>query len=519
LSLTAFITVLFLSGVFLFMALIVSQGFAEYQAENVSYAIQKEINTGNAVKMLGISGIEEIDQNNPRTKAWIEGLDKSSMISGDFFEFSSDFKNKICITIEVHDKIVYTNEIEESEHVKELSDLYKNTEAIKPILDSNSNQIGTIRVRVNPQIIATILIIFVILIIFFSVLVLIIAKILSLFLSIPIINPINQLEKKVRAIADGDQETATNTQLVLKRPLREIESLVDSTNKIMRKLHGYNEMLENQKEVLENQNAELEVQNDELIESKQQIEKQQAQLIQSEKMASVGLLTAAITHEINTPIGAINSNAQLGDMLINGLLKYSTVQLNEELTTMFTQLKEVNDVNLIACSRIIEIIKSLKSFSRLDQAEFQEANINEGIKSVLVLTHNLLKSRITVHENYGDLPLVKCFPGQLNQVLMNIIVNASQAIEGEGDIFIRTLLKEKHLYITISDTGTGIKDEDLRKIFEPGFTTKGVGVGLGLGLYLSYNIIQNHNGEISVVSEPSKGTEFTIKIPINYEKT
>ncbi|MHB8131465.1 MAG: sensor histidine kinase, partial [Mobilitalea sp.] len=158
-------------------------------------------------------------------------------------------------------------------------------------------------------------------------------------------------------------------------------------------------------------------------------------------------------------------------------------------------------------------------FSRLDQAEFQEANINEGIKSVLVLTHNLLKRRITVHEDFGDLPLVKCFPGQLNQVLMNIIVNASQAIEGEGDIFIRTFLKEKHLYITISDSGTGIRDEDLRKIFDPGFTTKGVGVGLGLGLYLSYNIIQNHNGEISVVSEPSKGAEFTIKIPIDNEKT
>lgn len=205
-------------------------------------------------------------------------------------------------------------------------------------------------------------------------------------------------------------------------------------------------------------------------------------------------------------------------MLLSELVNHSIVQSNDELNSIFNQLKEVNDVNLMACSRIIEIIKSLKSFSRLDQAEFQEANINEGIKSVLVLTNNLLKRRITVHEEYGDIPPVKCFPGQLNQVVMNIIVNASQAIEGEGEIFIRTYQKEKYICISIKDTGTGIKEEDILEIFDPGFTTKGVGVGLGLGLYISYNIIENHDGEISVVSELGKGAEFIIKIPIDNEK-
>ena len=340
-----------------------------------------------------------------------------------------------------------------------------------------------------------------------------------MFLIIPIINPLKQLETKFRAIAEGDQETAENTQIVLKKPLREIESLASSTNSIMTKLMGYNEMLENQKIALENQNAELEVQNEELMESKQQIHKQQAQLVQSEKMASVGLLTAAITHEINTPIGAINSNAQLEEMVLGVLLNHPAVESDDELIIMFSQLKEANEVNLMACKRIIEIIKSLKSFSRLDQAEFQEADIKESIKSVLVLTNNLLKRRITVHEDYGDIPKVKCFPGQLNQVIMNIIVNATQAIEGEGEIYIKTYQLDSDLCISIRDTGIGIKEENISKIFDPGFTTKGVGVGLGLGLYISYNIIQNHNGQISVISEPGKGAEFTIKIPLYNDRT
>jgi signal transduction histidine kinase len=278
-------------------------------------------------------------------------------------------------------------------------------------------------------------------------------------------------------------------------------------------------MLQSQKEALKNQNAELEAQNEELTESKLAIQKQQAQLVQSEKMASVGLLTAAITHEINTPIGAINSNVQTEEMLLNELINHSAFKSDEELSLILSQLKEANDVNLMACSRIAEIIRSLKSFSRLDQAEFQEANINEGIKSVLVLVNNLFKRRITVHEEYGDIPLVKCFPSQLNQVFMNILVNASQAIEGAGDIYIRTFQEGRHICVTISDTGTGIKKEHIEKIFDPGFTSKGVGIGLGLGLYISYNIIQNHKGEISATSEYGKGAEFKIKIPMDTDKT
>lgn len=512
-SLSAFITVLFLSGIIIFLILVASQGFAAYQAENLSYTIQKEINSGNVLKPLGIDSIYEIDKNSPKVKRWIDGLSKKAIVN-EFMPYTKPVNN-MYVTIELNNKVIYSNE---EDNVDEVSDFYKNTEAVKPILDANNNQVGMIKVRVNPHIILSFVVPILMLIIFLSIVALIIAKIVSMFLVIPIINPLTQLEKKVKALAEDDHETAVNTQLVLKRPLREIESLAESTNGIMKKLNGYNETLELQKSALENQNAELEAQNDELLASKLQIEEQQSQLIQSEKMASVGLLTAAITHEINTPIGAINSNAQLSDMLLNELTGHSLVQSDEELRTMLSQLKEVNDVNLTACSRIIEIIRSLKSFSRLDQAEFQEANINEGIKSVLVLTNNLLKRRITVHEQLGDIPLVKCFPGQLNQVFMNIIVNASQAIEGEGELFISTYQKERDIYIKIKDTGTGIKEENMSKLFDPGFTTKGVGIGLGLGLYISYNIIEKHNGKISVTSELGKGTEFTIQVPMDHEK-
>jgi len=513
-SLSAFITVVFISGVIIYLILMASKGFAAYQAEAVSYSIQQELNSGSAIKPLGISRIEEIDKNDLRTKMWIERLNQRTSIN-EFIPYMRDV-NKIYISIEVKDKLVYSNE---EEDLSGFSDFYKDTESIKPILDSNNKEIGKITVRVNTQFLLEIVIPLLVGIILLSLVALFISKILSMFLVIPIITPLKQLETKVKAIAEGDQETAANTQIILKRPLREMESLADSTNGIMKKLKGYSEILEVQKEVLENQNAELEVQNEELTESKLEIQKQQAQLIQSEKMASVGLLTAAITHEINTPIGAINSNAQLEEMVLSVILNHEAVQENDELIIMFSQLKEVNDVNLMACSRIIEIIKSLKSFSRLDQSEFQEASINEGIKSVLVLTNNLLKSRITVHEEYGDIPLVKCFPGQLNQVFMNIIVNASQAIEGDGGIFIKTYQKERFIYISIKDTGTGIKEEDILKVFEPGFTTKGVGIGLGLGLYISYNIIQSHSGEISVVSELGKGAEYIVKIPIDNERT
>lgn len=511
---TAFIIVVFISGILSLCIFPLSKRFIEYQSDTVCKSIQYEINSGIAAKVLRVNSFEQVDFEAAKTREWIQDFDNTSIYS-EIFKNTGNI-NTIYVILKIGGDVVYTDE---SEDAKLFWEFYRDTQEERPIFNKNGEEMGTVTVKVNEEVVVLTFGFFLMIVVLLGIAALIIAKLLSLFLVIPIINPINQLEKKMRALAVDDQETAVNTQLVLKRPLREIESLADSTNIIMGRFHRYSEQLEAQKDILENQNSELEAQNEELIESKLHIQQQQGQLLQSEKMASVGMLTAAITHEINTPIGAINSNAQLEDMLLAQLMNHPDIQNNEELRTIFAQLKEVNDVNLDACSRITEIIRSLKSYSRLDQADFKEANINEGIKSVLVLTHNLLKRRITVHEDYGDFPPVRCFPGQLNQVIMNIIVNASQAIEGEGDIYIRTCQQDRNILISIRDTGVGIKEEDIPKLFDPGYTTKGVGVGLGLGLYISYNIIHNHKGDISVISEPGKGAEFIIRIPMDNETT
>jgi Signal transduction histidine kinase regulating C4-dicarboxylate transport system len=513
---SSLITVLVLSGLISLLTFHASKVIATQQSEKIALDLKRKVETGEADIYLHINCIEELNQENKYANNFFNSLTYNSAIGMvNFDKLPSGLtqlwgKDKIFVEINIKNKEQYSSfKYDETTH------LYRDTLSKQMINDVFHNQIGYIKVQVNPMLIAPFVFGFVAAVVLLSILALIIAKFCTMILTYPIINPIRQLETKIKALAQGDNDTALHTQIKLKRPLREIESLANSTNLIMSKLHNYTEALQQQKEELESQNNELEVQNDELEKSKRRIEEQQGQLIQTEKMASVGLLTAAITHEINTPIGAINSNAQISEMLLNSLIENPSHQSGEELKNTLEQLKEVNDVNLMACSRIQEIIKSLKSYSRLDQSELQYADINEGIKSVLVLTNNLLKRRITVHENYGELPMISCFPGQLNQVFMNIVVNATQAIEGEGELFISTILQEEYIVITFRDTGTGIKPENINKIFDPDFSTKGVGVGLGLGLYISYNIIQNHNGEILVESELGKWTQFTIKIPVS----
>ncbi len=353
-SLSTFITVLFICGAIIGLIITVSLSFAGYQSDIVCSSIQQELNSGVSLKLLGIKSIEEIDKDSLSTKMVF--MDMSRRLNfKNFIPFTNN-ENTLFIKIQIKDEIVYSNE--PAAAGEDFSSFYKNTESIKPILNSAGEEVGTVTVMVNAQLFFGIVLSLLIVIITISLLAFILSSILNRFLIIPIITPLKQLETKVKAIAEEDQETALSTQIVLKKPLKEIESLADSTNKIMSKLIGYNEILENQKEVLENQNEELEAQNQELTESKLQIQEQQAQLIQSEKMASVGQLTAAITHEINTPIGAINSNAQIVDMLLKELLNNSSMEINEGLNVMLGQIKETNDVNLMACSRIIEIIKS-----------------------------------------------------------------------------------------------------------------------------------------------------------------
>jgi two-component system NtrC family sensor kinase len=243
-----------------------------------------------------------------------------------------------------------------------------------------------------------------------------------------------------------------------------------------------------------------------------------------EKMASLGNLVAGVAHEVNNPIGAVNSAADVARRCVDriaALLKKSSGWGELEASRPFRQsLKLLGDnVDLIsaASERIVTIVRSLKNFARLDEAEFMRADLREGLESTLALVQHELKNRAEVREEYGEVPPIACYPNQLNQVFMNLLVNAAQAIDGKGTVAVRTFVDGEYACVQIADTGRGIAPEHLERIFDPGFTTKGVGVGTGLGLSISYNIVQQHDGEILVDSAPGKGTTFTIRLPIRRE--
>lgn len=252
------------------------------------------------------------------------------------------------------------------------------------------------------------------------------------------------------------------------------------------------------------------------------LKKAQEQLIIREKMASLGNLVAGVAHEINNPVGAMYSATDVSrrsvEKMIN-IIEESTTVDEVKSNKKYQQAVEILQNNLktasTASDRVATIVQSLRTFARLDEADFQEADIHECLDSTLTLIDHKLKNRVSVVKDYGEVPIINCYVSELNQVFMNVLINASQAIEEKGTIRIKTKADKKQVYIEISDTGVGISSEQLPKLFDPGFTAKGVGVGVGLGLSICYNIIQKHKGEISVKSEKGKGSTFKISLPIN----
>jgi signal transduction histidine kinase len=249
------------------------------------------------------------------------------------------------------------------------------------------------------------------------------------------------------------------------------------------------------------------------------LKRTQAKLVQSEKMASLGQLVAGVAHEINTPVGAIHS---MRDSLAKAVekmrvdLEKNHPQILEE-GVVKRALKVLQDglhVIETGSERVTGIVKRLKTFARLDEAELQLADIHAGIEDTLVLLAHELKKGVEVEKSFGTIPKINCYPGQLNQVFLNVLVNAVQAIDGKGKITIETRSEDSQVVVKIADDGSGIPPEALPRIFDPGFTTKGVGVGTGLGLSIVYGIIQDHAGDISVESEVGRGTAFTIRLPI-----
>lgn len=290
--------------------------------------------------------------------------------------------------------------------------------------------------------------------------------------------------------------------------------------------------------------SEIEAKNQKLESALKRLEDTQAQMLQSEKMASIGQLAAGVAHEINNPTGYVSSNLKTlvdyKEDIVELIEKYHDLMsqleseehrdtLSEAIKTTVEKLKRFEDdidieflmedmADLIGdcregTDRIKKIVIDLKNFAHPGDETVQLTDINNGLESTLNVVNNEIKYKAIVHKDFGDIPAVKAIPQQLNQVFMNILVNAAQAFDKKGDIHIKTRAVEEIVEVTIADTGCGISPENITKIFDPFFTTKDVGKGTGLGMNIAYNIIHKHNGTIHVESELGKGTTFTIKLP------
>jgi two-component system NtrC family sensor kinase len=274
--------------------------------------------------------------------------------------------------------------------------------------------------------------------------------------------------------------------------------------------------------------------NQELESAYNQLKLAQVQAVQQEKMASVGQLAAGVAHEINNPMGFISSNLSSLAKYISKVKAYDDALLDEvrkaghaDLLSGIESMKKTMKIDFIlgdmgslleesqdGAERVRRIVQDLKNFSHVDEAECKAVNINDSLDTTLNMLRNEIKYIAELVKDYGEIPLVFCYPQQINQVFMNILVNATHALDGQGTITIRTWQEGDLVRIAFSDTGKGIAPEHLTKIFDPFFTTKAVGKGTGLGLSICYEIIKKHGGEITVQSTVGTGTTFTVQLPV-----
>jgi signal transduction histidine kinase len=271
------------------------------------------------------------------------------------------------------------------------------------------------------------------------------------------------------------------------------------------------------------------------------LKESQAQLVQSEKMASLGQMVAGVAHELNTPLGYVTNNVQLMDELTAPLFALAESQAAlaaclddpacdeqrladalERAAAMRAQatpelladdLRQLFDDTLYGLGQIAELVSGLKDFARLDRAMSEEVDLNDCIRSALLIARNHIKDKAEVVQSLGELPRISCAPSQINQVLLNLFTNAAQAMDGPGRIQVKSWADADNLFISVQDSGRGMPPEVLQRIFDPFFTTKPVGEGTGLGLSISYKIIRDHGGSIRVASEPGRGTRFLISLP------
>ncbi len=371
----------------------------------------------------------------------------------------------------------------------------------------------------------------------------------AFFLTRLIAVPVGQLAAAAETVAQGNLEVQlpVHSRDEIGKLARAFNQMTTSLRQARTKMEQQAAVLQAQQKVLQIKNHDLAEKSQHLMQQKAEIERKnaalertmlqlkntQGQLVQSEKMASLGQLTAGIAHELNNPLNFVSSNVSplkrdLADIFAV-LSQYDRAIREHHLSEKFVEVERrkeevefsllLEEVNSLlkgieeGALRSTEIVKGLRNFSRLDEDTKKLANINQGLESTLLVLKHQLKNRITVVKDFGGVPEILCFPGKLNQAFMNILSNAAQAIAGEGKIYIKTSYDGEIVTISIKDTGKGMSSEIQQRIFEPFFTTKDVGEGTGLGLAITFGIIEDHDGNIEVYSTPGKGTEFIITLP------
>jgi signal transduction histidine kinase len=345
---------------------------------------------------------------------------------------------------------------------------------------------------------------------------------------IPIImiTALDDQESRMQALSKGAEEFLT-------KPVRHSELLARVRNLL--KLKQFQDSLVASSGALKEEVAERTLQ---LAQVNRQLDEAEVKAVQSEKLALIGQLAAGVAHEINNPIGYVNANLgalkqYLDELLqiVDALLKIeASLPANTPGRAELQALKEKFDFNYMlqdlpqllqesqeGIARVRDIVQDLKAFSRIDSArEWLLADLHKGLDSTLNLANNEIKYKADVVKEYGILPEVECVPSQLNQVFLNLLVNAAHAIKDDarGTITLRTGCNGSEVWVEVSDTGCGIAPEIINKVFDPFFTTKPVGKGTGLGLSLSYNIVQQHNGRIELDSKIGQGSTFRVILPI-----
>ncbi len=380
--------------------------------------------------------------------------------------------------------------------------------------------------------------------IFISIAVMLLAAVISFFLSKYIAGPILKLRDTAISIGEGNWDVGLDVD-----SSDEIGELADSFKNMIRKLTETTTSIEKLDQEIQSRKRveeELRESHEELENTFAQLKQAHVQMLHSEKMASVGQLAAGVAHEINNPAGFVSSNlntlsgyiddignvvakyrvlmddlkAGIEQLQSDGILKdIKSVTEAEETVDMDGLMLDIKDLmqeSLDGVERIRNIVLNLKDFAHPGEEESVPSDLNKCLDTTINVLWNELKYKADVVKEYGKIPAVECYPQQINQVFMNILVNAAQAFEEKGVITVSTAAYDGSVEIKIADDGPGIPEENIKKIFDPFFTTKEVGQGTGLGLNISYNIIEKHNGVIDVESESGKGTAFIIRLPVNF---